>query len=71
VSARGRYNNETLLHNFNSDVQVPGTPHTIVFEDTYRFDEYNIPHMEQREQVHSVMDADGVVAWIEEGCPLP
>jgi hypothetical protein len=71
VSAGGRYNNETLLHNFNSNVQAPGTPHIIVFEDTYRFDEYNIPHLEQREQIHSTMGADGVVDWIEEGYPLP
>ncbi len=71
VSAGGRYNNETLLHNFNSNVQAPGTPHIIVFEDTYRFDEYNIPHLEQREQIHSTMGADGVVDWIEDGYPLP
>ncbi len=71
VSLGAHYNNETLLHNFNSDVSAPGTPHIIVFEDTYRFDEYNIPHIEQREQIHSVMGAEGVVDWIEEGSPLP
>lgn len=71
VSLGARYNNETLLHNFNSEVSTAGTPHIIVFEDTYRFDEYNIPHLEQRKQVHNIFGAEAVVDWIENDYPLP
>lgn len=69
ISIGARYNNETLLRNFNSKV-TPGTPHVIVYEDVYSIDELNIPHLENREKVLNVFGADGVVRWVEESFPL-
>ena len=68
ISIGARYNNETLLRNFNSEV-TPGTPHVIVYEDVYSIDGSNIPHLESRERITNVLGADGVISWAEEGFP--
>ena len=69
ISIGARYNNETLLRNFNSEV-TPGTPHVIVYEDVYSIDELNIPHLESREKVTNVFGANDVVRWVDKGFPL-
>ena len=69
ISIGARYNNESLLRNFNDEV-LPATPHVIVYKDLYTIDELNIPHLYKREKLMSTFGADGVIEWIEKGFPL-
>jgi len=69
ISLGARYNNETLLQNFNSEVTA-AVPHVMVYKDIYSFDEYNIPHLEQREKVTNVVDGNNIPRWVNEGFPL-